>query len=229
MPIEMRQRLILCLHSVGAEPPATKEEANYWLRLDEFIPLFDQLDASASASASANGFELEITCDDGFRSDYDDLLPWLLERGLHATFFIPTHFIGRSDRVTSAEIREIHAAGMEIGSHGLDHVDWCTISQSQLRAEVFDSKAELEDLVGSEVCKAAPPFGSYNRTVCRTLKKAGYKTIYTCDGRFGGSFGSLRCRQAVQGGVHLEKLLQLAADGPTVKDRIRQLYHLAKV
>ena len=225
MPIEMRQRLILCLHSVGEEPPATKEEANYWLPLDEFLPLFDQL----YWSSNLNDFELELTCDDGFRSDYDDLLPWLVGRGLRATFFIPTHFIGRPDRVTSAHIREIHAAGMEIGSHGLDHVDWCNINQSQLHAEVFDSKSELEDLVGCEVSKAAPPFGSYNRTVCRTLKKAGYKTIYTCDGRFGTAFGSLRCRQAVQGGAHLENLLQLGADGPTVKDRIRQLYHLAKV
>ena len=225
MPIEMRQRLILCLHSLGAEPPETQAEQNYWLRLQDFSQLFDQI----RASSCLKHFDLELTCDDGFSSDYEELLPWLLERGIRATFFIPTNFIGLPGRVTSAQIRDIHAAGMDIGSHGLDHVDWCRISPSHLHSEIYDSKSELEDLVGCKVSKAAPPYGSYDRPVYRALKRAGYEKIYTCDGRFGSPFGSLQCRQAVQGGVHLKALAQLAACGPTFKDRIRQLYHLARV
>lgn len=65
-------------------------------------------------------------------------------------------------------------AGMEIGSHTMTHPDMRTIRGDELRWEVTESKARLEDLMGAPITTFCYPFGYFDRIACRAVADAGY-------------------------------------------------------
>lgn len=96
------------------------------------------------------------------------------------------------------QIRRIHAAGHEVGSHSMHHEWLPALAHAELRQSLADSKAALEDCLGAEVVSFVPPFdmpmdypakGSFNLTerrevkqnrtdlprLCATLKAVGYR------------------------------------------------------
>src|SRR6476660_2146259 len=62
-----------------------------------------------------------LTFDDGHISNHDTALPVLLEHQLKATFFVVAGHIATAETMSWRQIRALHAAGMEIGSHTLTH------------------------------------------------------------------------------------------------------------
>ena len=64
---------------------------------------------------------MELSFDDGYASDMEIALPALLERGLSARFFPLAGKLGRPGYLTAAGVRELAAAGMALGSHGMRH------------------------------------------------------------------------------------------------------------
>lgn len=76
-----------------------------------------------------------------------DILEMLADRGVHATFFI----LGLVASAYPALVREISAAGHEIGSHGWSHELIYRQRREQFAAETRRSKALLEDTIGGPV------------------------------------------------------------------------------
>ena len=64
---------------------------------------------------------LVLTFDDGHVSNHDVALPILVEHWLKATFFIVAGRIGKGETMGWKQLRTLHAAGMEIGSHTMTH------------------------------------------------------------------------------------------------------------
>jgi polysaccharide deacetylase family protein (PEP-CTERM system associated) len=75
------------------------------------------------------------------------LLDLLAERGALGTFFV----LGWVGKYHPEIVREIAAAGHEIASHGWGHERVTTLTADAFRSSVRESKAELEDLSGSNV------------------------------------------------------------------------------
>jgi peptidoglycan/xylan/chitin deacetylase (PgdA/CDA1 family) len=128
-----------------------------------------------------------LTFDDGFRNWLTTALPLLRRLGVRATFFVcPGLFGGRHPDVAGdagallqeSEVRELHAAGMEIGSHSLSHPDLRGLGDAELERELAGSKAAVEALTG-EACRAlAYPYGLYDDRVARAAERAGYEVAY---------------------------------------------------
>lgn len=131
---------------------------------------------------------LAITFDDCYRDNLD-AAHVLAAHGLPATFFIPTAFVGtdhvfpwdlslkRMPNLSWDDVRQMHQLGFEIGSHTVTHPDMGTISADQVRYELVESKAVLEDRLGSRVRWFAYPFGGVDnfRADCLPLlRQAGY-------------------------------------------------------
>ncbi len=121
----------------------------------------------------------EITFDDGNLSDHDIALPALQARGLTARFFVLTGRIGQAGSLDADHIRTLQAAGMAIGSHGVDHVVWAKLDAAALEHELASSKAALEAICGHEITEAGIPFGRYHRGVLKHLRRAGYRTAWS--------------------------------------------------
>lgn len=120
-----------------------------------------------------------LTFDDGNETDLTAAAPLLHERGWNATFFITTGFLGEPRRLTPAQLRELHDAGFEIGSHGVSHAFLSELSTAQLRTELSTSRERLEDMIGAPVVHLSCPGGRWNRRVVAEARAAGYASMAT--------------------------------------------------
>ena len=81
-----------------------------------------------------------ITLDDGYRDAYTEAFPVLRARGFGATVFMISDLIDSPRYLTAAQLRELSAAGIEIGSHSATHSDLPSLNPPRLRREVVDSR-----------------------------------------------------------------------------------------
>lgn len=107
-----------------------------------------------------------VTFDDGFRDVHTLAAPALAAHGFQATFYLPTSFISNTrqpfqghDCLTWHEVRELHAAGHEIGSHTVTHPRLSEFDWALVRRELAASKAVLEDELAAPVAGFSFPFG----------------------------------------------------------------------
>jgi peptidoglycan/xylan/chitin deacetylase (PgdA/CDA1 family) len=147
-------------------------EQDVWVSRDQFVALLDRVQARR---------DVTITFDDGNASDVEYALPALQERGLTATFFVVAGRLGYPGFLDADDVLALADAGMEIGCHGMRHRPWRGLDDAALHQELVDAKAVLENVVGRPLTRAACPFGSYDRRVLRTLRRAGYAHVFTSD------------------------------------------------
>jgi peptidoglycan/xylan/chitin deacetylase (PgdA/CDA1 family) len=198
------KQFLVNFHGIG-DPPSHVDAAEHevWCSVDDFLALLDLI--------SQNSFNppVSITFDDGNISDAKVALPELKKRGLSATFFVCSGRIGRTGYLDGCALNDLVSAGMELGSHGVDHVDWRSCSPSQLKDEVTQSKHRLEDLCGREIISAGIPFGSYDRRVLGAVRDAGYHHAFTSDGGFAESSLWLQPRNTVKRSWRDKDLIEL--------------------
>ena len=134
-----------------------------------------------SNSQSKRG--LILTFDDGHISNHSAALPVLREFGLKATFFITAGAIGIGGTMNWAQIRDLHHAGMEIGSHTLTHRPPSMLSDTELEYELSESRRILENGLGAPVTSISSPTGFFNPHMRRIAEKVGYRAL--CISRVG--------------------------------------------
>lgn len=127
-----------------------------------------------------------LTFDDAFRSFHELALPTLSRHGMRATVFVPVGEIGGTNRwdaaagypqravMSESELREIAAAGMEIGSHGWTHRSLPGCSEHEIEEELVRSRERLREL-GFAADFFAYPYGHYSKRCIELVKAAGYK------------------------------------------------------
>jgi len=120
-----------------------------------------------------------LTFDDGSASDYDAALPALRAAGAQALFFVTTAQVGRPGRVGWAQLREMAAAGMGLGSHGHTHEFLTFPSETKLREELRRSRQLLEDQAGVSVRALSLPGGRFNRWTLAAAAATGFHTVFT--------------------------------------------------
>ena len=164
----------LTVHGIGQPGrPLDRGEDRTWVSVAQFEEALDFADGRP---------DVRLTFDDGNRSDVDIALPRLLERGLCAEFFVLAGRMGEAGWLDAADVKELVAAGMAIGSHGWAHRDWRRLDERTVREEVDEAPRVLERIVGEPVRRVAIPFGSYDRRVLARLRRAGVQRAFTSDG-----------------------------------------------
>jgi polysaccharide deacetylase family protein (PEP-CTERM system associated) len=90
---------------------------------------------------------------------------------IRATFFV----LGWIARKLPDLIREIHERGHEVASHGNNH-HLCTVESAEsLQKDLTDSKALLEDIIGSRVRGYRAPSFSVTSDIVKIIQDAGYQ------------------------------------------------------
>lgn len=133
-----------------------------------------------------------LTFDDGFASVVDEAVPLLLEGGLRATVFCvagrlggmndwPTNPPGtpRAALAAATDLARIANAGFEIGGHGMDHSPFDTNDAAEIRREIPDARAALEEAVGAPVRSLAYPYGRTPSQVARRAVADTYEVACT--------------------------------------------------
>jgi polysaccharide deacetylase family protein (PEP-CTERM system associated) len=87
-----------------------------------------------------------------------------------ATFFVLGWIAERLPQL----IREIHARGHEIGSHGYHHVLCSQSPTEELRADLIQSKRRLEEITGAPIRGYRAPSFSINDDILALIRDCGY-------------------------------------------------------
>lgn len=137
-----------------------------------------------------------LTFDDGLADNLHALVPILERASATATVFVVSGWLGRPHPIeprarllTEAELRELHAYGVEIGAHTVTHPDLTRLSYTQALRELMESRQALEALVQASVEVAAYPYGRANAETRAAAREAGFRAACRTLGE--GSWGDL--------------------------------------
>ena len=136
-----------------------------------------------------------LTFDDGWHDNYTNAFPVLKELGIKATVFIIPASIGQmstaattlpGDRgyphLSREEILEMSDAGIEFGSHTMNHARLNQITESEVKTEIESAKREIENLVQQPCWTIAYPAGYFSDAARRAASDAGhiagFSTVY---------------------------------------------------
>ncbi|GHG93945.1 polysaccharide deacetylase family protein [Streptomyces lanatus] len=129
-----------------------------------------------------------LTFDDGYTDFITTALPVLHRWRCTATVFVLPGLLGGENAWESTgptkllldvdDIRRAEAAGMEIASHGLTHIDLTRADDQTLHTEVIESRRLLTDITGVEIEGFCHPYGFVDERTVDAVRHAGYR--YAC-------------------------------------------------
>ncbi|MGY0490197.1 polysaccharide deacetylase family protein [Streptomyces sp. WG-D5] len=173
-------------YNVTVTPERLRQQLS-WLRSRNLrgVGVAELLDARARGAGRGL---VGLTFDDGYGDFVENALPLLKHYECSATVFVLVGRLGgenewdasgpRKPLLTAQGIRAAAAAGMEIGSHGLLHVDLTQVDEAERRAEIQRSKAQLSELIGGPVHGFCYPYGRVDARTVEAVRGAGYR--YGC-------------------------------------------------
>ncbi|MGC9668710.1 polysaccharide deacetylase family protein [Planosporangium sp. 12N6] len=127
-----------------------------------------------------------LTFDDGYVDFLDAALPVLSDLSASATLYMSTGHAGEpaswlgphapafGPLLTWGQLREVAAAGVEIGSHSLLHHPLDVLPAAQLEREIRDSRDRLADQIQRSVRSFAYPHGYHGANVRAAVARAGH-------------------------------------------------------
>ena len=118
-----------------------------------------------------------ITFDDGNASDHEIALPALARRRLPAAFFVTPAWVGRPGFMDWAQIRELAAAGMTVGAHGLEHVPLSSLSREDLCRHLAEARREMEARLSRAPEWLALPGGFGGRREVEVAREVGFRNV----------------------------------------------------
>lgn len=201
--------------------PAALEAQLLWLRARGLRGVSVGELLRARAAGRGRGL-VGLSFDDGYTDFLTRALPLLRRYDCTATLFVLPGRLGvdnvwdplgpRKSLLTAEGIREVAAAGQEIGSHGLLHQDLTAAPDDVLQQELRGSRDLLREITGTLPAGFCYPYGHLDGRVADATRAAGY--AYACaiaPGRLTGPYALPR--------THVSQ-----ADGPA-RLRIKRLRH----
>ena len=142
-----------------------------------------------------------ITFDDGYAENLKFAIPLLVSEGIPFTYFVSTNQVLRGDAFphdvaaglplppnTVEQLRELAAAGVEIGAHSRSHADLgAGLPRQRLLDEIVGSKCELEAALERQINYFSFPTGlieNLSAEAFRIACQAGYRGVCSAYGGY---------------------------------------------
>lgn len=178
---------ILCYHRFGAKASklnvtgAAFEAQMDWLARNGYtvIPIA-RLARFLDGKEALPPKSVVITIDDGYRSTYEIAYPVLKKFGFPATVFLYTDFVGASDAMTWAQMKDMMAGNLvEIQPHSKSHANLTqklpgeteARYRERIKREVDAPIAALRERLSDPSFTYAYPYGDVNEYVVDLLQK----------------------------------------------------------
>jgi peptidoglycan/xylan/chitin deacetylase (PgdA/CDA1 family) len=173
---------ILLYHHIAISPsdnfyylsPVEFEKQMYLLREWGYTTISVELLAMAiKEGAVLPPKPIILTFDDGPVSNFTNALPIMQKYNFTGTSYVVYNYIGGNNYMSADQIRALAAAGWEIGSHGLSHIE-LTKNPDRERDEIVESRKKLQSMLDVPILSFAYPFGAYDRSSVDYTRFAGY-------------------------------------------------------
>lgn len=197
---------ILLYHHIAVSPI----DSRYYVRPDMFdaqLKLlhdwgYTTITTSMLVQAITQGASLPphpilLTFDDGNEDNYTAAFPIMQKYGFTGVLYIVVEYMNQPSYLTTSQIKEMAAAGWEIGSHSETHHS-LLVGEDQQRFEIVQSRTDLESRLGVPILTFAYPFGLEDSAAGDYVHFAGYiagmgATGFTWDQGKGNLFVLQRC------------------------------------
>lgn len=189
-----RQVAVLMYHRVGPLPPhAEQEEKSLTVSATRFELDLRELRAAgchcltmAQASTLLSRGELPrhavvLTFDDGYDDNYTVAWPLMRKYGYVGTFNIVYDSLSAPGHMNREQVKELAAAGNELGSHTVSHAVLTRLDEAHLKMEVTEPRQKLQSLIGSPIVTFCYPEGRHNSRVVNSVRQAGYRVAMTVE------------------------------------------------
>lgn len=115
-----------------------------------------------------------ITFDDGPHPKYTETLVKILkDNGVRATFFV----VGSKAQEYPQLVRMIADNGNEVDGHTFTHGNMVHMSVREIKNELLQSSALLENILGRKVSYFRPPGGQFNLKVIKTAEQLNLRMV----------------------------------------------------
>ena len=178
---------ILCYHRFGVKTsklnvtPAAFEQQMDWLARNGYtVVTFARLARFLEGKEALPPKSVVITIDDGYRSSYEIAYPILKKHGFPATVFLYTDFVGASDAMTWAQMKEMTASGLvTIQPHSKSHANLTqrlpgeteARYRERIKREVATPVTVIRERLSEPSYTFAYPYGDVNEYVVDLLAK----------------------------------------------------------
>ena len=161
---------------------AFARQLDYLARNYEVVPL--------ASIPEARGGRVAITFDDAFEDNLRNAWPLLCERGMEATVFAVSDYVGTDRRfewapdegvLDAGELRELDRAGMRVEAHTATHARLSELDEAGVRDELERCRAALGEMLGRPVTMLAYPYGErgdFNETTRRVARECGFEYAF---------------------------------------------------
>ena len=175
---------ILLYHHIEDNPTASRYSVSITDFHSQMKALYDSgyktIPISLFLDALLKGADLPekavvITFDDGHQSVYDNAFPIMQAFGFTGVAYVVANRINDiPDFLNIATLKEMIAAGWEVGSHSYTHVD-LTVNHQRVSQEIAYSKIDLEKALSIKVQTFAYPFGLMDSYLAQKVSQYGYR------------------------------------------------------
>ena len=157
--------------------------------------------------------EIYLTFDEGYENGHTaQILDVLKEKGVPAAFFVTKTYITAHPDLIKRMVDEGHI----VANHTVRHKCSPTLSDEEMRDELFKTAAAYKELIGADMPPFfRPPMGQYSERVLKITQDCGYNTIFWSfaymDWEVDRQPGRDAAHKKVVGGAHNGAILLLHA------------------
>jgi len=226
---------VLFYHRVGEghpnqwsiSPPVFRAHMRWLMDHVELVSLQEIQDRIRSGKNDR--VRVAVTFDDGYAENCEHAIPFLIENGIPATYFVSLRYVleqqpfphdvqaGQPLPPNSIEqLRGIASQGIEIGGHTRTHCDVRSITRvDELIDEVVTATHELRNLIGRPIRYFAFPYGqrsNLSAAAVELARRAGFEGVCSAYGAYnhpGGDAFHIRRFHADPGFLRLKNWITL--------------------
>lgn len=150
-------------YETNTSPRVFRQQMDY-LHQNGYSTIAPEDAVHALNSNTALAKSVVLTFDDGYHDFYTEAWPILREYKMKATIFIVTGFTsdGSSfkgkDCLSWNQLKELHSAGIDVGSHTESHPELRFMNPVQINGEIGRSKQTIEQRIGAPVRSFSYPY-----------------------------------------------------------------------
>lgn len=216
-PVKVFISLLLVCVTLGFMLSATDCETVYFGYAIRKVPIY---------SVNTDEKKVALTFDAAWGADKTSkIVEILTNEGVGGTFFL----VGFWSEKYADKIKEIDAAGLDIGTHSNTHPKMSQLTSSQIEDELTVSMNLITSVTNKEVRFFRPPYGDYNDQLLTVADNLGLQTIqWSVDSLDWKGLSADQILARVKAGVHNGAIILFHNNSDNIVEALPQVIAFLK-